>query len=403
MFNSKFQLMKKFLLAIALVASAMTANAEQALKLGNFTDNWYIGIGGGAATSLRFKEIFPINSTATIFLGKQVTPVVGLELEGTAWFGSNAYDPDTKSSYRFNQTADGSYKTIVRGSYVGVNGTFNLTNLFAGYQGTPRTFEVGAVLGVGWIHTYAPGKPFRQGNKAGFKTGLDFLFNLGEAKAHTIRIQPSVDWDTQWGGETGAQKFPLRSKFAQLHITAAYVYHFGNSNGTHHITVCDKKYSQDELDGRLNALRAQADADLAAKDKALAQLQAELDAEKAKEKTVIVNETKVEQTQLAPVVIFKVGRSTIDASQQPSVAMIATYMKNHPTAKVAINGYASPEGNPELNQKLSDARAKAVYDMLVKTYKISPDRLSYKGLGVTDELFDENDWNRVATFIEESK
>ena len=105
MFNSKFQFMKKFLLAIALVASAMTANAEQALKLGNFTDNWYIGIGGGAATSLRFKEIFPINSTATIFLGKQVTPVVGLELEGTAWFGSNAYDPDTKSSYRFNQTA----------------------------------------------------------------------------------------------------------------------------------------------------------------------------------------------------------------------------------------------------------------------------------------------------------
>ena len=78
-------------------------------------------------------------------------------------------------------------------------------------------------------------------------------------------------------------------------------------------------------------------------------------------------------------------------------------MKNHPTCKVAINGYASPEGSAELNQKLSEARAKAVYDMLVNTYKISPDRLSHKGLGATDELFDENDWNRVATFIEESK
>ena len=384
------------------LATVLSASAETALVAQKPGDNMYIGIGGGVAVPLRLKSIFPLNPTATFFVGKQFSPVWGAEIEGTVWFGSNQYDPDTKSSYRFNMY-NGAYKTIVRGSYVGVNGTFNLTNLFAGYQGTPRTFEVGAVLGVGWIHTYAPGKPFKQGNKAGFKTGLDFLFNLGEAKAHTIRIQPAVDWDTQWGGETGAQKFPLRSKFAQLHITAAYVYHFGNSNGTHHITVCDKKYSQDELDGRLNALRAQADADLAAKDKALAQLQAELEAEKAKEKTVIVNETKVEQTQLAPVVIFKVGRSTIDASQQPSVAMIATYMKNHPTAKVAINGYASPEGNPELNQKLSDARAKAVYDMLVKTYKISPDRLSYKGLGVTDELFDENDWNRVATFIEESK
>ena len=390
--------MKKLLLAITLVASAVTANAEQALKLGNFTDNWYIGIGGGAAVPLRMKGIPPVNSTATFFIGKQVTPVVGLELEGTAWFGSNAYDPNTKSSVRFNETANG-YKTIVRGHYVGVNGTLNLTNLFAGYQGTPRLFEVGAVVGVGWIHAYAPSQSIKNANQTGLKTGLDFLFNLGESKAHTIRIQPAVDWGCAW--EEG--KFPLQSRNAQLHITAAYVYHFGNSNGTHHITVCDKKYSQDELDGRLNALRAQADADLAAKDKALAELQAELEAEKAKEKTVIVNETKVEQTQLAPVVIFKVGKSTIDASQQPSVAMIATYMKNHPTSKVAINGYASPEGNPELNQKLSDARAKAVYDMLVKTYKISPDRLSYRGLGVTDELFDENDWNRVATFIEESK
>ena len=101
--------------------------------------------------------------------------------------------------------------------------------------------------------------------------------------------------------------------------------------------------------------------------------------------------------------IFQLGKSTIDASQKPSVAMIATYMKNHPTSKVAIYGYASPEGNAELNQKLSDARAKAVYDMLVNTYKIAPSRLTHKGLGVTDELFDENDWNRVATFIEQSK
>ncbi|MDE6722357.1 MAG: OmpA family protein, partial [Bacteroidaceae bacterium] len=121
------------------------------------------------------------------------------------------------------------------------------------------------------------------------------------------------------------------------------------------------------------------------------------------EKPIEIVKTVKETTQLAPVVIFQLGKSTVDASQRPSVAMIATYMKNHPTCKVAINGYASPEGNPELNQKLSDARAKAVYDMLVNTYKIPASRLSYKGLGVTDELFDENDWNRVATFIEESK
>ena len=129
----------------------------------------------------------------------------------------------------------------------------------------------------------------------------------------------------------------------------------------------------------------------------------EVPVEKIVEKPVTIEKTIVKETQLAPVVIFQLGKSVIDASQKPSVAMIAKYMQNHPTSKVLINGYASPEGNPEVNQKLSDARAKAVYDMLVNVYKISPDRLTHKGLGVTDELFDENDWNRVAVFIEQSK
>ena len=70
--------MKKILLAITMVASALAANAGQPVKLGNFTDNWYLGVGGGAATSLRFKQVFPVNGTATIFLGKQITPVVGV-------------------------------------------------------------------------------------------------------------------------------------------------------------------------------------------------------------------------------------------------------------------------------------------------------------------------------------
>lgn len=391
--------MKKFLLAITMIASAVAANAQQPLQLGTFWDNWYLGVGGGAATSMRFKEVFPLNGTATVFVGKQFTPVVGLELEGTAWFGSNSYDIYGKTGTRFN-LSEGGYSTIVRGHYVGVNGTVNLSNLFGGYKGSPRCFEVGLVGGIGWIHSYSPNQEFKYGNHVGAKTGVDLLFNLGASKAHTIRLQPAIDWYVQGYGD----KFPLRRQNAQLHITAAYVYHFGNTNGQHYITACDKQYSQNELDSRLNALRAQANSDLAAKDQTIAGLKAELEAEKAKEKTVIVNETKVTNTtQLAPVVIFRVGKSVVDASQQPSVAMIATYMKNHPTSKVTINGYASPEGNPELNQKLSEARAKAVYDMLVKTYKISSDRLTYKGLGVTDELFDENDWNRVATFIEESK
>ncbi len=81
-----------------------------------------------------------------------------------------------------------------------------------------------------------------------------------------------------------------------------------------------------------------------------------------------------------------------------NIEMIAQYMKNHPEAKVEIKGYASPEGSKEINQKLSEARANAVKNVLVKTYKISPARLITKGMGATDKLFKQVEFNRVATF-----
>ena len=239
--------MKRFFLSFAMVlATVLSASAETALVAQKPFDNMYIGIGGGAAVPLKFKGVPPVNATASIFVGKQFTPVWGAEIEATAWFGSNFYDNDKKESTRFNMYK-GSYKTIVRGHFVGINATLNLTNLFAGYKGVPRLFEVGAVVGAGWIHEYAPGKAFKYGNKGAIKTGLDFLFNLGEAKAHTIRIQPAVDWSTDWKPE----KSPLNIGHAQLHLTAAYIYHFGTSNGTHYFKMYDDSALRAEI-ARLN-------------------------------------------------------------------------------------------------------------------------------------------------------
>ena len=40
--------------------------------------------------------------------------------------------------------------------------------------------------------------------------------------------------------------------------------------------------------------------------------------------------------------------------------------------------------------------------MLVSKYKISADRLTAIGMGVTDKLFSEIDFNRVATFNDDT-
>lgn len=57
----------------------------------------------------------------------------------------------------------------------------------------------------------------------------------------------------------------------------------------------------------------------------------------------------------------------------------------------------------EINQRISEARANAVKDALVKRYKVAANRLTVEGMGATSELFDEVDFNRVATFIDITK
>ncbi|MBO7569468.1 MAG: OmpA family protein [Bacteroidaceae bacterium] len=379
--------MKKFLFVIAVAASSVAAQAQTAIESSKFFDNWYFGIGGGVTAPLTCDPMFPLNGMGNITVGKRISPIFALEAEGGALFGSHGAD-----GFRFNKNANGNFN-VFRSITVGVNGVTNLANLFGGYKGSPRAVELSLVTGINWMHGFTPKVSDKANNYLGAKTGFALDFNLGSSKASTIRVEPSVLWNLSKPGNS-YENLAYNSKGAQLALGVKYIFNFKTSNGTHHFKTYDIGAMQAEI-ARLNS-------ELAKKPKEVIK---EVPVEKIVEKPVekIVEKTIVKETQLAPVVIFQLGKSTIDASQKPSVAMIAKYMQNHPTSKVLINGYASPEGNPELNQKLSDARAKAVYDMLVNVYKISPSRLTHKGLGVTDELFDENDWNRVAVFIEQSK
>ena len=70
-------------------------------------------------------------------------------------------------------------------------------------------------------------------------------------------------------------------------------------------------------------------------------------------------------------------------------------MKNNPNTKAVITGYASPEGSASFNQKLSEKRAKAVKDILVKKYNIDSSRIVTEGKGV-GSIFSSPSWNRVS-------
>ena len=58
-------------------------------------------------------------------------------------------------------------------------------------------------------------------------------------------------------------------------------------------------------------------------------------------------------------------------------------MKDNPALKVRIAGYTSASGTEEYNQSLSERRAKAVEEYLIKEGVVTPDRLSAIGYGET--------------------
>ncbi len=63
-----------------------------------------------------------------------------------------------------------------------------------------------------------------------------------------------------------------------------------------------------------------------------------------------------------------------------SVSYVANFMKRNPEVSIEIAGYADELGPEDYNMKLSESRAKSVFDMLVLS-GITPTRLTYKGYG----------------------
>ncbi len=371
--------MKKFLLLAAVAATTLSAGAQtKALSYSKFWDNWSVGVKGGASTALTHNAILKnARPTFGAEITKQFSPAFSLGVEGIAYVNPV-----------------GGEKLAIDATNVSLIGAFNLSNIFCGYNGTPRAFELEAFGGAGWLHTFQPGND--DYNVMTSKFGLNFLFNLGESKAWGIKVSPALLYAIDVNAAQSENSFNANA--ANLEATVGLVYRFKGSNGAHHFTSV-RAYDQAEVDGlnaSINDLRGQVNAkngELNAAQTQIRQLQNELN--ECRNKKPVVKTVTKDTKSLESVVTFRQGKSVIDASQLPNVERIATYLNKNRDSKVVIKGYASPEGNADLNAQLATARAEAVKTVLVKRYKISADRISAQGNGIGD-MFSEADWNRVA-------
>ena len=320
--------MKKFIFMFALMVSAfMSANAQIATENSNALDNISVGVTAGVSTPLDFNSMFPLNTNVGLKVQKDFSPIFGVQIEGLAILNDNHFSD---------------IKTFVKATNVGANAAFNLSNIVWGYKGTPRFFEVSAIGGLGWLHEWNTSE-----NSLTAKTGLDLSFNLGKNKAHSIVVTPAVYWNLNKFNEI---KFDKRG--AQLALNVTYVYHFKTSNGTHHFKTYDVGAMTNEINRLNGALE-----------------ECEKREPKVIEKVIIKEAptTATASVATAAVTTSDGGKWIVQFDTASStLSNEAKFILNQigENAVVDVTATASPSGTEAFNQKLSEARAKAVADYL---------------------------------------
>ena len=322
--------MKKLVLLFTAAILAVSASAQTVEESKTF-DNIYVGVNGGLATKATGHAWMKgLDPNFGVRIGRNITPVLGVAIESNAYFSNKPW---------------ASTGTVVRYLNTSLLGTVNLSNLFGGYLGQPRPFEVSAVAGLGWGHLFGNSKEYNANsgvNNLTAKVALDFAFNLGADKAWQIYIEPAIMYglndksNTPYNLGNDGTKFDVNHAFVQLN--AGVIYKFKNSNGTHNFKIAQLR-DQSEIDG-LNAQISDLRNELAKKPK-----------EVVKE---VIKEVPAEAPACPVFVTFAQGKANLTKDAKKVLDNIANGVT------VEIIGTASPEGSAKVNKKVSQIRANNV-------------------------------------------
>jgi len=89
-------------------------------------------------------------------------------------------------------------------------------------------------------------------------------------------------------------------------------------------------------------------------------------------------------------ILFATNSADVKSDSEGTIKEVAEAMIQDPELRIKIIGHTDAVGKPEANQILSAKRAESVRNTLVKTYKISADRMETEGKGSTAPVTDDN-------------
>lgn len=427
---------KLFIAAISLLVpffiNAQQVEAQKAASKTTFVNqggNWFIGLSGGVGTLLSEGssqlDLFDnIQVTGGLSVGKWMSPVWGLRLNmtgaklqgytlwnnntgtGSWWFGTNY---DQASGY---VNASAGNKETIKNTFLGdskkskddadgyvydvpygagsIDLLLNVNNLFSTYN-PDRVFNFILFGGLGYAHTFKNSDANRTAvNSIMGKGGFIADFSISRAFSIDLEAQalllPEM-FDRQVGGTNNHDivanvMLGVNYKFSPRGFEQAILY---NPNEIAN------------LNNQINNLRAE-NAELSKRPAYCPDCP-----ECPRCPDVIIKKEAPKKFEYLPSpVFFRINSSTIDAAQWKSIEDAVKYLRENPDARLKLTGYADrATGTPAGNKKLSEKRAKAVYDAMVQKYRIDPSRIETSYLGDAEQPFTENDWNRVVVFVKD--
>ena len=351
-----------------------------------FIDNWFVGVGGGINTFYDNKQVGKLGGAFEIYLGKWFTPSIGARL------GYRGCSDRAKSVENF-VTPDGKFGY----NNVHFDLLWNISNTLSGYKET-RTWD---------LIPYATfeGIWFRYRPEGEEKKMTNLSYGAGIGLLNDIRLGSRLDFYVDLRGIVCPEhelRQPAAGQFIFIpSVTAGIIFNFGKTNFDRKSSVTPTVIPVPFTEDQYNALKDKADA--------LEKENEELKNKPAVHDTVYIQNTVVNTvvktvTDTVTVVkevpveiqqtmkelsggLFPSGSSVLNKSTATGLDKVADWIKDNPKAKIEIAGYTDSVGSDANNLKLSQARAKAVYDYLVS--KGCPSKnLSHKGYGEADPVAD---------------
>jgi len=364
-------------------------STQHLVQTNPFWDNWFAGAGAGAQIyfgdhdrQMQFSD--RITPGFGFYVGKRFTPGIGVRA-GVNRFKAKGLTQDINLSTgekHGGKPWDGYWLYNQQFDYYNVYGDvmFNLSNMLNGYK-EARIYSASPYIGLGFMVNNSSVAQ----KEINANLGLFNSFRLNDRFDLTFDVRGTMVND-RFDNEVGGKRYD-----SNLSMLAGISYKF-KKQGWQKSPKYIINYNEEALNNlrkKVNMLSEDNDA-----------LKRQLDS--AKNQTVTDIEVK-EKILAAPILVtFPINKSTVNNEMRVNMGFFAKIIKSGSSSVVyKVTGYADKStGSEQTNERLSKARAQAIYDLLVHEFEVNPSQLEldFKG-GVANEFYDDPRLSRAVITI----